>query len=144
MRNHLIWIPASIIIFATAIIKPASEMMRPAKVVNKTISFDMFKAKSYKSGIYDYTTAQVFIVVEKVSNKKRTIVWQKAFDAQLLKQYPSVNQAKSEQITVHGILDNKEHLEVNYILTYDTKGSMFQLQSGIFSVDANDTVKISI
>ena len=47
-------------------------------------------------------------------------------------------------LTIGGILERREHLEVNYILTYNTKGSQFQLQSEEFIANANDTVKISI
>ncbi|MEP6617540.1 MAG: hypothetical protein ABJA57_13210 [Ginsengibacter sp.] len=53
-------------------------------------------------------------------------------------------QAQTEKLTIPGILERREHLEVNFILTYDTKGSEFQLQSGVFTASANDTIQISI
>ena len=144
MRNYLILMPASLIVLAAALVKPTTEAIETKKTVSKTISFDMYKGKTYESGVYDYTSAQVQIVVEKVSHKSRTIVWQKTFDARLLKEYPGFAQAQTEKLTIPGILERREHLEVNYVLTYDTKGSQFQLQSGVFTANANDTINISI
>ena len=144
MRNYLILMPASLIVLAAALIQPTTEAMQTKKAVSKTISFDMYKGKTYESGVYDYTSAQVEIVVEKVSKRGRVIVWQKTFDARLLKQYPSLGQAQREQVTIPGILERREHLEVNYVLTYDTKGSEFQLQSGVFTANTNDTININI
>ncbi len=144
MRNHLIWMPASLIVLATALIQPTIEIMESKKTVSKTISFDMYKGKTYETGVYDNTFAQVRIVVEKVSKKGRTTVWEKTYDAKQLKQFPSMGNAIPQTITVNGIAEKREHLEVNYYLTYDTKGSLFELQSGVFRAEANDVVQISI
>ena len=66
--------------------------------------------------------------VEKVNGKKRTLVWDTTLDSKLLSDYPSVENALSQNITVPNVFDKKEHLEVTYILTYDSKGSRLQMQ----------------
>ncbi|CAN5577519.1 hypothetical protein BH10BAC2_BH10BAC2_10420 [soil metagenome] len=107
------------------------------KPVEKSIAFSVYRANNYTSDAYNQTSAQVHIIVEKVSKHNRTIVWEKTLDAQLLKQYPTADKALSQKITIPGILDKKEHLEVKYVLIYDSKGSQLEMQDGtVFSTGA--------
>lgn len=100
------------------------------KPVEKSIAFSVYRANNYTSEAYSQTSAQVYIIVEKVSKHSRTIVWEKTMDAQLLKQYPTADKALSQKIIVPGVLDKKEHLEVKYVLIYDSKGSQLEMQDG--------------
>lgn len=98
--------------------------------VEKSINFSVYRANNYTSDAYSQTSAQVHIIVEKVSKHSRTIVWEKTLDAQLLKQYPTADKAMAQKITIPGVLDKKEHLEVKYVLIYDSKGSQLEMQDG--------------
>jgi len=119
------------------------EIITPAKPVEKNISFALYKGSDYNSDVYNSTSATVHITIEKVSSKGRSIVWEKTFDAQTLKQYPSLQQAIAQTVKVPNVFDSKEHLEVSYTLTYNSKGSELQMQNGIM-VNGNGTDKVYI
>jgi len=110
--------------------KPLKEMITPEKTVSKNISFAVYKSDNYDASIYNDASARLQVTVVKVRGNERSVVWQKNFDAKLLKQYPSAANAISQNVVIHNVVDNKEHLEVLYTLTYDTKGSVMQLQDG--------------
>jgi len=119
------------------------DVVTPAKPVEKNISFALYKGSDYNSDVYNSTSATVHITIEKVSSKGRTTVWEKTFDAQTLKQYPSLQQAIAQTVKVPNVFDSKEHLEVSYTLTYNSKGSELQMQNGIM-VNGNGTDKVYI
>ncbi|HEY6975348.1 MAG TPA: hypothetical protein VH396_03600 [Chitinophagaceae bacterium] len=115
---------------------------RKPKTVDKTVSVAVYKENNYKAKVYDRTYAEVHIDLEKVNGKNRTPVWDTTFDAKLLRQYPSVEKALSREITVEKLADKKEHLEINYLIRYNSNGSVLQMQSG--SVIADSSGKLSI
>src|SRR6266496_3176028 len=89
MNKYLAWLPA-LMVLGAVIYKPVKEATQ-AKPVNKSISFAVYKSNSYTSAVYNNTSAQVHIVVEKVSTRgKHTIVWDKTLDSKYLSQYPSL------------------------------------------------------
>jgi len=88
MNKFLTWFPA-LMVLGTVMYKPVKEATE-TKPVNKDISFAVYKGSSYTSGIYDNTSAQVHIIVEKVNTKgERAIVWDKTLDSKYVSQYPS-------------------------------------------------------
>jgi hypothetical protein len=119
------------------------QTVTPAKPVEKNISFALYKGNDYNADVYNNTSATVHIVIEKISSKGRTTVWEKTFDAQTLKQYPSLQQAIAQTVKVPNVFDSKEYLEVSYTLTYDSKGSQLQMQNGVM-VKGNGTDKVYI
>lgn len=100
------------------------------KPVSKSIAVSVYRDTNYNSDIYNQTSARVHIVVEKVSKKGRSIVWENTIDARLLKQYPTADKAISQKIVVPGVFERKEHLEVKYYLIYDSKGTELEMQNG--------------
>lgn len=106
------------------------EMIVPEKPVNKDIAFTIYKGANYTAPVYDQALASVCITVEKVRGNKRTKVWAKTINALQINQYPDNRNALSQQITIPNIFDRKEHLEITYILTYDSKGNELQIQNG--------------
>ena len=114
------------------------------KPVEKSIALNVYRANTYNGDIYNQTSAQVHVIVEKVSKRGRSIVFEKTLDAKLLKQYPTADQPIIERIIVPGINDRKEHLEVKYVLTYDTKGSQLEMQSGTVMSKGISTEKLDI
>jgi len=119
------------------------EAITPAKPVEKNISFALYKSNDYNADVYNNTSATVHITIEKVGSKGRSIVWEKTFDAQTLKQYPSLQQAIAQTVKVPNVFDSKEHLEVSYTLTYNSKGNELKMQNGIM-VKGNGTDKVYI
>ena len=114
------------------------------KPVDKTILFSLNKGSNYSSKVYRGSSAEIYIAVEKVGGTTRTIVWDTTLDAKLLSKYPSSKKALSQKITVPGVIEDKEHLEMNYILTYNSNGSVLKLQSPRFISNGNDTLAITL
>ena len=112
------------------------------KTVDKTVSVAIYKENNYNTKVYDRTSAEIHIDLEKVSAKNRTLVWDTTFDAKLLRQYPSAEKALSRKIVVENLVDKKEHLEINYLIKYNSNGSILQMQNG--SVIADSSGKLSI
>src|SRR6476620_7671426 len=144
MNKYLAWLPA-VMILGAVIYKPVKQATEP-ELVSKNISLAVYKGSSYTSGVYNNTSAQVHITVEKVNIKgQHTIVWDKTLDSKYLSQYPSAENALKQNITIPGVNEKKEYLVVYYTLTYNSKGSELQMQDGTIVKDSNsDKVDISI
>ncbi|HXL58969.1 MAG TPA: hypothetical protein VN958_22055 [Chitinophagaceae bacterium] len=144
MNKFLAWLPA-VMVLGTVIYRPVKEATE-TKLVSKNLSFAVYKSSSYTSGAYDNTSAQVHIIVEKVNIRgTRTIVWDKTLDAKSLSQYPSIENALQQKITIANVNEKKEHLVVYYTLTYNSKGSELLMQEGIVVKDEKTSrVDISI
>jgi len=136
MNKYLAWLPAFIIL-AVVIYKPVKEAME-TKLVTKSISVSVYKSSSYTSLVYNNTSAKVNIIVEKVDTKgKRTIVCDKKLEQKYLSEYPSVENALKENITIYNLDGKKECLLVHYIVTYNSKGSELQMHGSTFLNDNN-------
>jgi hypothetical protein len=120
----------AVAVLLAAFSKPLKEMIAPEKTINKNISFEVFRDGNYSSAVYNDAVARLQVTVVKVRGSERKVVWQKSYDAMLLKQYPSAANAYNQQVEIPNVADNKEHLEVLYTLTYDSKGSVMQVQDG--------------
>jgi len=144
MKNYLLWLPLVWFGFGAAIYTTAKGTTAPEKTVNKNISFAVYKGNNYASEAYNNTSATLHIVITKVRGSNHSIVWEKTFDAKLLKQYPSLENALTQNVTVPDVLDKKEHLEVTYTLTYNSNGNELQMQSGTVVYGNYDKLDISI
>ena len=143
MKKHLLWLSVVVVVAIAAMSKQVKDVITPAKPVEKSVSFALYKEGSYLSDVYNSTSASVHITIEKVNGKNRKTVWEKTFDAQMLKQYPSLQEAIAQTVKVPNVFDAKEHLEVSYTLTYNSKGSELQMQNGMV-VNGNGTDKVYI
>jgi hypothetical protein len=125
--------------------KPVKEATQP-NLVNRNISVAVFKGSDYTAGVYHHTSAQVHIIVEKVNTKgERTIVWDKVMDSISLSQYPSMESAIKQTVTVHNINEKKEYLVVDFTLTYNSEGNRLQMHDATVVKDDNSgNVDISI
>ena len=143
MKKYLLWLPAVLIIGA-AIYRPVKEAMRE-KPVDKSISFAVYKSTAYASDIYNNTSAQLHVNIEKVKGNQRKQVWSKTFYAKLLKQYPSPEQAIFQTVMIPKVFC-KEQLEITYTITYNSGGSELQMQSAtvIPGTEITDKLDISI
>ncbi|HVX49098.1 MAG TPA: hypothetical protein VHB48_03040 [Chitinophagaceae bacterium] len=131
MRKQLIWLPVAMAaIMLAAWNKPLREMMTPEKTVSKNVSLAVFRADSYNSTVYADASASLEVYIVKVRGNERKVVWQKNYDARLLNDYPMLQNALSQNVTVNNVVDSKDKLEVVYRLTYKTKGSELELYDG--------------
>ena len=112
--------------------------------VDKNISFAVYKGTAYASPVYNNTSAQLHVSIEKVKGIKHTKVWSKTFDGRQLKQYPSLEQAMLQTVKVPNV-EADEQMEITYIITYNSGGSELQMQSGtVVGNDMSGKVDISI
>src|SRR6476620_7024843 len=125
-------------------LKPVKEA-REEKPVNRSISFAVYKIDSYTSEVYNNTYAQVHIIIEKAGKIGRTVVCDTMLNSKMLKDYPSVGKARLQNIVIPSVNICKEHLQVRYILTYNSKGDELQMQNvAIISNDRATKVGIGI
>jgi hypothetical protein len=142
MNKYLTWLPVFMLL-AFVVNKPAKEAMK-SELVNENISFAVYKSHPYKSDVYDNTSAQVKIVVEKINTSgQHTIVWEKTMDAESLSKYPTAENALKQNVIVHNINEKKEYLVVDYTLIYNSKGSELQMHDAEIVKD-NNSGKINI
>jgi hypothetical protein len=144
MKKNLLWLPVIVLVLVAAVYSPVRRSAAQEKTENKSISFAVYKSNNYTSEVYNKTSVRLHITIEKVSGKNRRIVWDKTFDAKLLREYPALDNALSQKVTVPNVLDKKEHLEVTYTLLYNSNGSELQMQSGTIVYGTSDKVDISI
>ena len=144
MKKYLLWLPIAWLVFGAAIYSTEKGSITSEKTVNKNISFAVYKGNNYASDIYNNTSAKLHITITKVRGTNRTVVWDKTFDAKLLKQYPSLENALTQQVTVPNVLDAKERIEVTYTLTYNSNGTELQMQNDTEVYGATDKLDISI
>ena len=141
MNKCLVWLPV-LIVAGVSIYKPAKEAYEE-KPVNKSVSFAVYKSSAYTSAAYNNTSAQVHIIVEKTGTKGTSVVWDTTLNSRVLKDFPSLDKAQYQNILIPGINPCKEHLQVNYILTYNSKGNELQMQENA-AVSNNGTTKVDI
>ena len=144
MKNYLLWLPVTLIGLSASVYGPVRRFAAQENTENKNISFAVYKGNSYTSEVYNNTSVKLHITIEKVRNENRTVVWDKTFDAKLLKEYPALENALSQKVIVPGVSNKKEHLEVTYTLLYNSNGSELQMQSGTVLYGTSDKVDISI
>ncbi len=144
MKKYSKWlmVAVSVIVMAFAY-KPIKSAIE-GNPVDKRISFVIYKGNNYTSKAYDKTSAQVHINVEKVSHGKCITVWDTTFDAKLLKQYPSIENAFLKEIIVPHVIDKRDRLEISCILTYKSSGGQLQMQYGAVVMDESGKLDIPI
>jgi len=100
------------------------------KPVSKKISLSIARDANYNQSVYDLSKASVKVVIFKVRDNKQIVLWDKTYDAIRLKDYPTLQNALHNEITVSNILDKKERLYVTYIITYNTNGGFMRIENG--------------
>jgi len=131
MKKQLVWLTVVIAaVMLAAFNKPLKEIIAPEKTVSKNISLAVYSKDDYKASIYSNASASLQVSIVKVRNGERKLVWQKSYNARLLKDYPSLTNALAEKVIVNNVQDSKDKLEVIYTLTYTENGNQLQLQDG--------------
>ncbi len=100
------------------------------KPVTKQINLYVSRDSSYNSATYDATIASVYIVVFKTVAHKQTILWQKAYDAMQLKNYPVNTSVMRQTVTIKNVKESREKLYITYLVTYTTRGNTLKVENG--------------
>ena len=145
MKKILLWL--ALILFVSGIViasyRPIKDALKEI-LVERTISFQLYKGSNYNAKIYNCSSAEIYIAVDKVRNTTRTKVWDTTVNAKLLNKYPSDKKALVQIVTIQNVIENKEQLEMRYIIKYNSHGSVLHMQSGSFVLKGLDTVAISL
>jgi hypothetical protein len=135
MNKQFTWLPV-LMLLGSVLSSPVKEA-RKTPIVNKSISFAVYKGDAYTAKIYDNTFASVKIVVEKVSKKEIRVVWDTALNS-MLKDYASIEKAQYKTVTIP-VNGCTEHLQVKYILIYNSKGNELQMEYETVASDNGET-----
>ncbi len=146
MKKHLLWLPAAFIGGTAAFQQPVRNWVNPEQPVNKNIQLAVYANGNYTSDAYKKSCAKLDITVTKIRGSKSTVVWSKIFDYKELKDYPICKNALTLQISIPNVFDSKERIVITYKLTYDSKGSILEMESDkeISKGSKNDQVYIKI
>ena len=112
--------------------------------ISRTISFSLYKGSNYTSQIYKSSSATINIAIWKIRNASQDLVWDTTIDAKQLSKYPLFKKAISKTVTIPHIYKRKDHLEINYVLTYNSKGSILKIPSEGYFLDNTDTLAIKL
>ena len=146
MKKCLLWLYFILIASGVAIAAAYEPIMSVItdKPVEKEILFSLYKGSNYTSKAYKESYAEIYITIEKVRSTTHSVVWDTTLDAMLLSKYPSLKKPMSKRIIIPNVIENKEHLEMNYLLTYQSKGSTLKIQSSNFIFNGMDTLAIQL
>jgi hypothetical protein len=99
MNKYLTCLPA--VMLLGGIMWMQAKNATQSNLANKDISFAVYKSHSYKSRVYDNTSAEVHIIVEQINKRgQHTIVWEKSINAKSLSKYPTAEDALQQNVIV--------------------------------------------
>jgi hypothetical protein len=137
------WMAAFILGLGIMSYKPVKEAIM-TKPVEQAFTLAIYKDLDYSSDAYNYTYAQVHITVEKLNGSKSIVELDTTFDNQLLKNYPTIENAQLQKVTIPKVFANKEEVIVTYVLTYNSNGSLLQMQNSKVLKNENEHLDIGI
>ena len=145
MKKNLLWLTFILITSGVVVASYKPFMNRITEVpISRTISFSLYKGSNYTSQIYNSSSATIYITIWKIRNASQDLVWDTTIDAKLLSKYPLLEKAVSKTVTIPHIYKSKDHLEINYVLTYNSNGSILTVPSDGYFLDNTDTLAIRL
>ena len=145
MKKNLLWLTFILITSGVVVASYKPFMNRITEVpISRTISFSLYKGSNYTSQIYNSSSATIYITIWKIRNASQDLVWDTTIDAKLLSKYPLLEKAVSKTVTIPHIYKSKDHLEINYVLTYNSNGSILTIPSDGYFLDNTDTLAIKL
>lgn len=120
------------------------QTMLVEKPVDKNIDVEVYKDASYISPAYADAYATLEVTVVKIKGTKRDTAWQHSFAPTQLKNFPASDKPLLQQITIPNVNDKKEKIEVNYRLTYNTKGSELHFSNAEIIGKGEQTGKLAV
>lgn len=145
MKKKLLWLIFILITSGVVIASYEPVMDKIMEVpISRTISFSLYKGSNYTSQIYKSSSATINITIWKIRNASQDLVWDTTIDAKQLSKYPLFKKAISKTVTIPHIYKSKDHLEINYVLTYNSNGSILTIPSDGYFLDNTDTLAIRL
>jgi len=133
MRKHLLWLSVVLVFAGGSVLQAHRKKMGDAEQpVKKNISFAVCFDRNYSAAAYENALAQPRIIINKLRAGSKIVVWDKTYDFKQLRDYSSLKDGILENVVINNLMESKEELEVTYILTYNTKGSVLKM--------CNDTI----
>lgn len=86
--------------------KPIKDALKEISV-ERTISFQLYKGSNYTSKLYNCSSVEIYIAVDKVRNTTHTAVWDTTLNAKLLNKYASDKKAVVQIVTIQNVIENK-------------------------------------
>lgn len=114
------------------------------KPVSKNINVEVYKTSSYISPAYKDAYATLEVTVVKINGDKRDTAWKHSFTPTQLKDFPESSKPLVQKVTIPNVNDGKERLEINYRLTYTTKGSELHFSNAEIIGKGEQTRKLNI
>src|SRR5215831_21218643 len=100
------WMAALILGLGIAGYKPVKKAFTETPV-DKNVTLVVYKDNNYSSEAYDYSFAQVHVIVERVKGKDRRVELDTTFNAKLLKDYPSAENAYIREVMIPNVIAEK-------------------------------------
>jgi hypothetical protein len=145
MKKKLLWLTFILITSGVVIASYKPVMDKIMEVpISRTISFSLYKGSNYTSQIYKSSSATINITIWKIRTASQDLVWDTTIDAKQLSKYPLFKKAISKTVTIPNIYKSKDHLEINYVLTYNSNGSILTIPSDGYFLDNTDTLAIRL
>lgn len=133
MKKNLLWLLVVLVFAGSAVLQAhRNEMVDAKQPVRKNISFAVYFDRNYSATAYDDALAQPRIIINKLRADSKIVVWDKTYDFKQLRDYSSLKNGILENVVINNLSEGDEELEVTYILTYNTKGSILKM--------CNDTI----
>jgi len=145
MKKKLLWLTLILITSGAVIASYKPVMNKIMEVpISRTISFSLYKENNYSSEIYRSSSATIYITIWKIRNTSQDLVWDTTIEAKLLSKCPLFKKAISKTVIIPNIYKSKDHLEINYVLTYCSNGSMLKIPNDGYFLDNADTLAIKL
>ena len=143
MKKRLFWLALILIVSGVSFAAILPMVIRVKEIpVSKTISFSLYKGTNYNSRAYKTSSAQIDIIIEKVDDESRTMIWDTTLDTKRLNEYPLLKKAIAKTVMIPEVYEGKEHLEISYILIYNSNGSILTMPSKRYILNNANAVEI--
>lgn len=134
-----------VIITISIVCKKLSTMNNTESTVNENISLAVYSSSDYTAAAYKTSLAQLDVTIEKINAAgENKVVWEKAFDAKYLSQYPSIENALKQNVGIKNILAKDEYLLLKYNIIYDSEGSKLQMENNVIVDNSSKNISIDI
>ncbi|MGI8950013.1 MAG: hypothetical protein ACR2FN_00365 [Chitinophagaceae bacterium] len=142
MKTISFYLSAGLLVTLLAFHTQITNLFKKENSVSKNISLAVYTNNDYTSKEYENSVASVKLTVIKIEGENQKTVWEKNLNELSLKDYPQLNNAITESVSIPNIRNSKDKLAVIYTITYNTKGSVLQATYG--ELISNTDVKVLI
>lgn len=116
------------------------------KTSSKNINFLVYSDNAYTAAVYKDALAQVEVVISRQVRNKKLVVCSKTWRFEKLQNFPCLQNAEWKKFVIDNIKNKRESFEVQYILTYYSRGSLLTISKNmVFTANSkNETIFINV